>query len=103
MKPITLYLFALFNIMVLGGCSFNKPLPQLVTKVETVHIKVPENLLQPCLVTRPPNPIDYLEMDYEGKENELTNFSINLLKDLNICNSQIKQIKDFQTTIIKGD
>lgn len=87
----------------LAGCAI-EPQRVVVTKKEVTVIKSPELLLMPCAVTSPPDRQEYVKRSPSKQKNMLTNYSINLLGDLDKCNKQIQDIKDFQIqeeTILK--
>ena len=86
----------LVALLTLTGCV-TAPQERIVVKTETKLIKTPESLLMPCEVTAPPSKTEYVSKTAQQKEATLTDYALNLLKDLRICNNQIKQVKDFQT------
>jgi hypothetical protein len=88
-------------VLSIAGCT-TVPQERVVIKTETKLITVPESLLTRCEVTTPPAKGSYLAMSAQKKEETLTNYGIDLLKDINLCNTQIKKIKEFQDKQIKS-
>lgn len=86
----------------LSGCaSMGLEAPTIVTKTQTIVVSTPSPLLLKCPIKEPPAESDYLAVDMSGRENLLTNYTIDLLKDLKNCNDQIETISVFQTQQIK--
>lgn len=87
-----LILIAVFTLV---GCA--TVTEKVVVKTEVKVITTPKTLLLPCTVTEPPDKAEYLSKTYQKKEQALTDYALSLLKDLRICNTQVKQIEEFQT------
>lgn len=90
----------LFILLLLTGCA-SQPKVEYVSKIERVPIDLPDNLLRPCPVSQPPSRDIYTTLEYEEKENILTNYAINLLKDLKNCNEQIMRLKTIRDQTIE--
>lgn len=103
MKHITLltqvFIFSLVFLLV--GCG-STPKERIITKTEVSVIKTPESLLVPCDVSAPPAKEKYLKSTMQEKEALLTDLSGNLYRDLHVCSSRIKSIKDFQDKQIQN-
>jgi hypothetical protein len=96
-------LLAILVLALTVGCT-PAPKVQIVTQVELKPIDIPDALLIPCTVTTPPVPAEYLALDYEGKEEMLTNYTISLIKDMGLCNgrlSNIRSVRDQQLQIYR--
>jgi hypothetical protein len=89
------YLLGSLLALSLGACATTPP-PTLVTKVQTHVIITPDTLLTPCQVTQPPSKSDFMTADMLGRQSLLADYTTNLLKDLGLCNAQLKEIKAFQ-------
>ena len=94
-------LLFLVAVMTLAGCA-TAPQERIVVKTEVKVIKIPDSLLTPCEVSVPPSKQEYLNKNAQEKESALTDFALNLLRDLRVCNTQIKQVKDFQSKEIQS-
>ncbi len=88
-------------VFTLVGCS-STPIERVITKTEVAVIKTPESLLVPCEATQPPEKQKYLKSTMQEKEGLLTDLSNSLYRDLQICSSRIKSIKDFQEKEVKS-
>jgi len=88
-------------VLALAGCD-TTPKERVVIKTETKLVTVPESLLTRCAVTAPPAKGSYLDLSAQKKEEALVNYGMDLLKDINLCNTQIKKIKEFQDKQIKS-
>lgn len=96
------YFIVLAGILIAGGgCSTPAPIIKTVTKIEYKPIAIAPLLLKPCKVTTPPDKEAYLEATFQKREEYLTNYTVELLSDLKICNSQINTIKESQEEQIK--
>lgn len=95
MKKLYIYITLIF-ISLLTACG-TTPVERIVVKTDTKVIKTPDYLLTSCFTTAPPTKESYLVLsNWQKKEAALVDYSNSLLKDLNICNNQILNIKDFQ-------
>lgn len=100
-----LYIFLILMSLLGLGCSSAILPPRVVTQYETKVVRIPDILLRTCATTKPPLPNEYIALDYPGKEGVLIDYSIHLLKDIKVCNSQLSEIKklqDIQLSILKG-
>lgn len=91
-----------FTLMLAGCCLFK---PTVVHDTVYKYVEIPGSLLIQCDVTKPPFKEDYLSLTYRNKEEALTVFSTSLLKDINLCNNKIKDIKSWsieQSKIYSG-
>jgi hypothetical protein len=80
----------------LAACAAAPQKPMTITNVKTVVVQTPAPLLRDCPVSAPPDQKTYMALDMSGRENSLTNYILDLLKDLKNCNTQIDQIRTFQ-------
>ena len=90
------YFLSFILVFILSACGHLTPVETVVTKTEVIHTSIPNSLLKDCSVTKPPSKVSYLAMDYAGKEDALSNYIINLLKDLKLCNTQLSEIRNYQ-------
>jgi hypothetical protein len=60
--------------------------------VETIVLTVPETLLQPNRVPKPPNRELYINGDWDTKESLLINYSRSLEKELRMCVADKKAV-----------
>lgn len=93
--------FTILLAILLVGCSSTKQ-PDMIIKNHAVLITVPDVLLVKCEPTKPPQLNNYLDSSYKDKEDMLTNYSINLLSDINKCNNQLSSISEYQTNAAKN-
>lgn len=96
--------FKLFTVLIallLAGCGTTIQ-ERVVIKTEIRTVKIPDTLLTPCEVTVPPQRETYINSNTKEKEKLLTDFSIDLLKDLRLCNAQIKKIRDLHKEQVKA-
>lgn len=89
------------GILVASGCA-QQPVVKTVTQIEFKAIDLPEVLLKPCHVTEPPDQAVYLGAPFSDREEHLTNYIVELLGDLKVCNSQISQLKLIRDEQIKA-
>jgi hypothetical protein len=68
----------------------------VVIKSEIKVVKIPESILTPCSVTAPPTKAEYLALTPQKKEQALTDYILDLHRDIRLCNIQVKKIKEFQ-------
>lgn len=94
------FLFISLLALSLGACA-TAPATVTVTKIQTQVVATPEELLKPCTVTAPPSKDAFMSTDMIGRQTLLANYTTSLLKDLGLCNTQIKEIKVFQDKQIK--
>lgn len=90
-------------ILLLTACAC-EPKVITVTDIQYKPIEFPTLLLEPCNITEPPAHDVYDQADTEAKEELLINYGLFLIKDLSVCNEQIKRLKDLydgQTQTIK--
>lgn len=76
----------------LSGCS-STPVKQVVEKEVYKSLDIPSTLLVKCSISQPPDKTEYLDSNFEKKETLLTNYSIDLHRDLVVCNEQIRKIR----------
>lgn len=93
--------FVLAMVFAIAGCA-TKPQERVVIKTEIKIVKTPESMLVPCDVTAPPERATYLTLSEKKKEEALSNYALDLLKDIRLCNVQVKKIKEFQDKQVKS-
>lgn len=81
-------------IVLMTGCGSEPIKPQTLTVYQYKFVDIDESLLKPCKVSEPPSKETYPNLNFIEKENILANYSISLLRDLKICNSQISKVKE---------
>lgn len=96
MRLLLIILFVLLSV----GCQ-NQPPAKSIIQYEVKSIKVPEVLLKPCLASEPPAIDDYIKATEQERENLLTDYTIDLLKTISICNDQISNIRQNQEAQVK--
>ena len=100
MKPLII-VFLLCVAFLLQSCGFIKTKTEVVTETKREYVTIPGYLLEPCQVSIPPEKNYYKGSDYQAKEELLTDYSLDLLTDLENCNTQLKGIMKFQDKQIK--
>lgn len=90
-----LMVLSISTLVLLTGCAATAPV--VVAKVQYKALTTPAQLLKKCDVTSPPSIKTYLASDDAGKENLLVKHNSALMKDLSVCNAQIREIDAFQT------
>lgn len=95
------YAIVLFAIISAGGCA-QTPIIKTVTQIEYKTVTIPPVLLLPCSVAAPPSQEDYLKANFSEREEYLTNYTVELLGNLKVCNSQISNIKAIQDEQVKA-
>jgi len=90
MKKFLVFLSTLF----LGACASTTIEKEYVTKTNTIKQKIPDDLL----TTIEPKPLinkeEYLSLPPYKREEYLTNYILDLISQLKVCNSQILRIKE---------
>ncbi len=89
------FLFISLLALSLGACA-TAPAPVTITKIQTQVVATPAELLKPCPVTPPQSKDAFMSADMLGRQTLLADYTTSLLKDLGLCNTQIKEIKIFQ-------
>lgn len=89
-KTLTLILIAVF----LTACGTTKEI--LVTKTKTILIVPPDELMDKCLVDAPPNIKEYVESDWQRKEELLVTYSGKQMKNLFTCNEKLKNLREWK-------
>lgn len=84
MKKLNLSLAAVFCIL-LSGCATTDP---IIPTTKYIVVEPTPELLKKCEVTPPTSIDDYLSKTKEQREQDLAQYSTNLIKDLAICNSR---------------
>ena len=90
---IVFYVVVAFLVLFfLTGCS-----PRVITKYETVEVyrtlDIPEEMLDNCSVSKPPEKDVYISKTFNGKEELLTNYILDLHTDIKNCNTKLGKIK----------
>lgn len=94
-KLMMLVLTALF----LQGCASTQK--EYIPKTDVKVILTPEKLLKYCPVTKPVSIKEYTAMTPQQREDTLAKLTVDLYKDLKVCNDQIAEIKGFQDRQVK--
>lgn len=97
LSPLIYNLSFLMTFLLFGltGCA-TTPETRTVTEYKIKPIAVSEALLLPCSTTPPPSVDDYLYLDVTDREDLLTNYTISLIKDVELCNNRLRLIKSIQ-------
>ena len=85
MKAFTLVL-ALLMAFILEGCAAPAP---TIAPIKYIVVRPPPSLIKSCAVTPPPDVDNYMLLTKEAREKLLSEYSISLLEDLNICNQRL--------------
>lgn len=88
-----LTIFIACVLLILTGCATTE---RVVTKTEVKYITVPEEMLKECEVTRPPAVANYVSKTAREKEEILTTYASQLLKDLSNCSDNLDAIRKYQ-------
>lgn len=94
MKTIQFFFIVAFSFLMAACVS--SPQKEVVTQYQDRIVDIPSSLLQPCPTTQPPDKAVYLQSTASKREELITNYSINLIKDVKNCNDQLKSISDLQ-------
>lgn len=92
--------FILFICALLSACGTTVQ-ERIVVKTQTEIVKIPDSLLVKCEVTPPPQREVFVATTGKDRERLLTDYSIDLIKDLRLCNVQIDKIRTVQKEQIK--
>ena len=76
------------------GCSTTKKV--LVVETKNILIAPPDELMEKCLIEHPPIAKDYVESNWQRKEEMLITFSTNQMKNLFNCNDKLKNLRDWK-------
>jgi hypothetical protein len=89
-------LFLLVITLFLTACaSVQKKDSLTVKEKEVVKVRVPDELLTPCVPERPLSKEDYLSKSFPERETYLTDYSVSLLKTIKECNVKLDRIREF--------
>lgn len=94
-------LIAMLLALALSACGTN-PKPTVITKVQYQPVKISDELLLPCAVTRPPERVAYVETDDAGRIVLLETLAIRLYGDLTKCNQDKASAREQQAEILKA-
>ena len=92
MKNLMSFIFLGILVMLSGCGSFGEPQVTYKTKV----IAPEDILLVDCDISTPPNKNEYLNLSMSDKEGTLTNYSLSLIKNLSVCNKQMKALREWK-------
>lgn len=90
-------LFIFLLVTIVSGCSvFTKQEPEVkyITKTEYITVSVPNKFRSNCQATRPMEPIQYVSMTRDQREEYLTDYAITLLGELRNCDKTRSGIID---------
>lgn len=88
---LTMMLVAVFAT----GCAFNKPpSPTVVYKTQFIYQEVPEQLTKTVPMSRPISKEEYLAMTVYERESYMADYSVQALKSLHKCNTQLGSISE---------
>lgn len=87
------WLLMIAFIATLTGCATTKP--DTITIIKNTYIEVPNELLERCSATIPPQVQAYSQSPQITKEYILTMYATNLLQDIALCDQQVQKIKQW--------
>ena len=88
------YWFVMLMIaMSLIGCASTRT--ETVTVVKNIYVEVPNELVERCTATVPPEVSEYSKLSPTTKEYTLTMYAANLLQDIAVCSQQIVKIQQW--------
>jgi len=90
-KILVLFAFIALSISLLVACGSTPVKPDTIIKYEL--IKPSPYLLEPCSITEPPNKKDYMSATPGDKEKYLSKLSLDLYRDINLCNNHWNILK----------
>lgn len=86
---------AVISILFLTGCSLFQPKEVVVEKKTVIYKGIPEQLLTPCTTTAPPPVKVYMAGSNLDRAKMLTDYSVDLIGDVQKCDKQISSIRDY--------
>lgn len=86
MKRIMLAI-ALLSSFLLIGCA-SQPPAAIITPTNYIVVRPTPELLKVCVTTPPPDVATYMALSKEQREKLMSEYSIALLGDLNVCNQR---------------
>lgn len=89
----TMGLMLLGVLVALTGCD---QINNIVIRKEYVPMTFPEKMLRKCPTTVPPSATVYAEQSIDKKEDVLTDYIVQVLKDIDNCNDQLSEIHQLQ-------
>ena len=89
------WLTILMIAMSLMGCASTKT--ETVTVVKNIYVEVPNELVERCTATVPPDIVEYSKLSPTSKEYTLTMYAANLLQDIAACSQQIVKIQQWSS------
>lgn len=98
MKRISIIFLALFSLVFLiTGCSTvsQKQEPTIIYNTKIKPVPIPSYLLENCPIPLPPNKDTYAKLKPEEKEEVLTNYTIELHKNITKCNNTIDSTRNW--------
>lgn len=78
----------------LTGCGTTKEV--LVVKTKNVLIVPPDELMEKCTVNAPPAIKDYVESNWQKKEELLVTYSGQQMKNLFACDEKLKNLREWK-------
>jgi hypothetical protein len=90
----TKYLIIIMLIVVLAGCGMIKPI--VVTKDINILISPPDQLLENCNISPPPDKNTYLNSDWENREGMLMTYSRLQITNIVICNERMGNLREWK-------
>jgi hypothetical protein len=78
----------------LTGCATTKEV--LVVKIKTVLISPPDELMEKCTVNAPPDIKEYVQSNWQKKEELLVTYSGQQMKNLFTCDEKLKNLREWK-------
>ena len=95
MKNILVVVAILALISVLTACGGHETI-RYVDRTVTKVVTFPDHLLEPCKAAQPPLKTTYVDATDKEREQQLTDYSILLLKNVKDCDGKITQVRELQ-------
>lgn len=99
-RVLTLVLLA---FALLGCASQPKPPVQIVYKTQYIYPSVPKELLTQVTPNPPVSSQVYLQMPVYQREGYLTDYVVDLLGTVAVCNKQLTQVEDYLNKVKQGE
>lgn len=98
MKIIAKLIYSVIIAIALSACAGGPEIQKETVKdIRTQVVSIPDALLEPCFVTKPPNRDNYVYAESDAVRLDImVTYSVDLLKDLAKCNNRLLQIRTLQ-------
>ena len=77
----------------LQGCVASKALTKVVYETKYVHPEMPSEVTDPVKLKRPIDKQEYLAMSADEKESYLTEYNIEAISSLKMCNAKLLKVQ----------